>query len=267
MWRGLAVAGVALAAVLLWLRLPGPIERDPPRDLPWQLPDYRDARMQWVVGDDGLIRAGVEHFFLEDITPAMVAWFYHVLPISTVELAGVTYPLYHLFHPTEHGRIRVLEAAPGGEPGMAAGATVYREEWFGPYDSRGAALLQSFSDEGMVAIPRVAGIAIGEVRHSYSAHGGGTVYRVDAVIGSRLPLLGPLLNLYLRSRVFHPAMMEQWQRHQIEEVASLRYFLPELYALRGGAYHFRLSGMPRSGIGGIGAAKRVPGRPEPATGD
>jgi hypothetical protein len=239
-----SVAALVVAAVALWLLAPAPLYRDPPRDLPWQLPDYRAARTHWEVAADGRIHASVEHFFLRDITPAMIAWFYRVLPISTVELDGTTLPLYHIFHPTEHGRIRVLDAAPGGEPGMATGATVYREEWFGPHDSRGAALLREFSDAGMLAIPTAAGIAIGEVRHSFRARDGGTHYRVDAIIGADLPLFGSLLNLYLRKRVFHPAMMSQWQRHQIEEVASLQFFLPQLYAQREMGNHFILHTTP-----------------------
>ena len=235
-----ALAVVLVAAAALWSLSPQPLYRDPPRQLPWQLPDYRDATTHWEVAQDGRIHASVEHFFLHDITPAMVAWFYQVLPISTVELDGTTLPLYHIFHPTEHGRIEVRHGAPDGKPGMATGATVYREEWFGPHDSRGAALLQEFSDKGMLAIPTTAGIAFGEVRHSYRMHEHGTAYRVDAVIGSDLPVIGTLLNAYLRRQVFHPRMMAQWQRHQIEEVSSLQFFLPTLYAQRERGHHFIL---------------------------
>ena len=231
---------VLLLAFAGWLLSPGPIERDPPRDLPWELPDYRDAKGAWEIGPDGRIHTWVEHFLLEDISPAMVAWFYQQLPISTVEYRGVTYPLYHIFHPTEHGTLRILERAPDGTAGMSAGATIEREEWFGPYDSRGAAYLLEFSDEGMLAIPRVAGLEIGRVRHSLQSVNGGTTYRVDTVIGSELPLLGPLINLYLRTQVFHPAMLEQWRRHQVEEVASLQFFLAEIYAQRENGNHFVL---------------------------
>lgn len=239
-----AIVIVVAAACALWLSRPTPLYRDPPRDLPWQLPDYREANTHWEVGADGRIHASVEHFFLPGISPAMVAWFYQVLPIATVDLNGERLPLYHLFHPSEHGRIRVLAAAPDGQQGMARGATVYREEWFGPHDSRGAALLVEFSDDGMLAIPTAAGLNIGEVHHSYRAVDGGTAYRVDAIIGSQLPVIGALLNRYLRSQVFHPAMMEQWQRHQVEEVSSLQFFLPQLYAQRGKGYHFILPGAP-----------------------
>jgi len=181
---------------------PAPLVRDTPRNLPWVLPDYRNANTQWKVGDDGRNYAEVEHLFLEGISPPMVAWFYQQLPISTVELNGKTYPLYHIFHPVGHGRIRVVENAADGSPWMARGATIMREEWFGPYDSRGTARLVEFSDEGMLAMPVAAGLAIG-----------GAVNTVRAIIGSELPVIGPILNWYIRSQVFHPAMMEQWQRH------------------------------------------------------
>jgi hypothetical protein len=40
--------------------------------------------------------------------------------------------------------------------------------------------------------------------------------------------------------VFHPEMLEQWLRHQIEEVASLQFFLPQIYAQRDSGTHFLL---------------------------
>lgn len=237
----LALVVVAIAVLLATLLAPRPLYRDPPRDLPWELPDYRGADTGWHIDERGRIHAYVEHFFLEGISPAMVAWFYQKLPISTVEYRGRRMPLYHIFHPSEHGRLRVVEPASSGRRGMAAGALIEREEWFGPYDSRGAARLETFSDTGMVAVPEVAGLGFGRVQHRLRAEGDGTAYRVDAVIGSDLPVLGVAINYYLRTRVFHPAMMTQWQRHQVEEVASLQFFLPELYAQRGGGNHFLLS--------------------------
>ena len=236
-----ALVSIVVLGVISFLAIsPAPLERDSPRNLPWVLPDYRNAHTQWEVGEDGRIYAEVQHFFLAGISPAMVAWFYQQLPISTVNLNGTTYPLYHIFHPTGHGRIRVVEAAPDGSPGMAKGSTIMREEWFGPYDSRGTARMVEFSDAGMRAVPIAAGLEIGQVRHIYKAENGGTVYKVQAVIGSDLPVIGPLLNWYIRTRIFHPAMMELWQQHQIEEVASLQFFLAELYAQRDGENHYVL---------------------------
>lgn len=238
----LAITAVLALAFYVVYSTSSPVKRDPPRDLPWTLPDYRDAATHWHVGEDGKIYTSVEHFFLSGISPAMVAWFYQQLPLAQVELGDKTLPLYHIFHPTEHGRLWVLEPAPGGEQGMARGALIQREEWFGPFDSRGAARLVEFSDAGMHAIPEFAGIAIGSVRHSYTAENGGTRYRVDTVIGADLPVLGPLLNWYLRTQVFHPDMLAQWQRHQVEEVSSLQFFLPGIYAQRERGSPYQLGG-------------------------
>ena len=229
-WKLLVVFTVVIAASI-WLASPTPLVRDTPRDLPWTLPDYRDAKVEWRIDELGRIENHVEHFFLEGISSDMVAWFYQQLPISTVNLNGQNYPLYHLFHPTEHGRIRVVEAAPDGTAGMAAGAIIMREEWFGEFDSKGAARLEEFSSNGMLAKPSIAGIiSLGQVQHIYTNTAAGTHYRVEATIGSDLPIIGRLINYYIRTQVFHPEFMTQWQRHQIQEVSSLQFFLPQLYA-------------------------------------
>ena len=82
-WQRLTVV-IFVAAALLWVAQPAPLYRDPPRQLPWKLPDYRDSKRYWHIDANGLIQARVEHFFLADISPSMVAWFYRVLPVSTV---------------------------------------------------------------------------------------------------------------------------------------------------------------------------------------
>lgn len=232
---------VASAAILVPVLAPRPLYRDPPRDLPWQLADDRHAETGWRLDDQGRIHAWVEHYFLDGISPDMLAWFYQQLPISTVTYRDQIMPLYHVFHPSEHGRLRVLVPADNGERGMGVGALIEREEWFGPYDSRGTARLTAFSEAGMVAVPELAGLAIGRVQHRFRSERDGTAYRVDAIIGTDLPLLGVAINYYLRTRVFHPAMLAQWQRHQVEEVASLPFFLPALYAQRGRGNHYQLS--------------------------
>lgn len=236
------VALLLLAPLLIvsafWLYNPEPLERDPPRQLPWELTDHRLAGKQVEYTSNGTLQIQVDHLLLTGVTPAMVAWFYRVLPISTIEYQGVTYPLYHFFHPTEHGTIWIAEPASDGRPGMGQGAVVARDEWFGPYDSHGAARLTSFSDAGMVAQAQVAGIHFATIQHIFTAAEGGTRYRLEANIGSDLPLVGALLNLYLRTRVYHPDMVNEWLRHQVEEVGSLPFFLPQIYAQRNLENHY-----------------------------
>lgn len=225
-----------IAAILVVL--PSPIDRDEPRDLPWQLPDYRSAQTSWLVGDDGRIHTEVEHFFLAGITPEMMSWFYQQLPVATVQLNGERLPLYHIFHPREHGTIRVLSPATDGTRGMAEGAVIERVEWFGDYDSRGRATIVEFSESGMRAIATFLGLQIGDIKHQFSARDGGTAYHVSSVIGSDHKLFGSLVNYILRTYIFHPQMLEQWRRHQVEEVSSLQFFLPAIYAQRADGDHY-----------------------------
>lgn len=232
-WAVLVVAVVLLACGALALLSPAPLTRDEPRSLPFELADYRSAKSGWDIDDEGRIHAWVEHLFLTDVTPAMVSWFYRHLPISTLRYRGTQYPLYHFFHPTEHGRLRVVEPATDGTVGMGLGALIEREEWFDEFDSKGAARIVEYSDAGFLAIPQALGLTIGEVRHQFYPENGGTRYRVDTIIGSRLPLVGPALNWYLRTQVFHPQMLAQWQRHQIEEVSTIVYLVPQIYPQRG----------------------------------
>lgn len=230
----LAVFLIVTALLAVAWHLPQPrVYHDPPRSLPWQVPDHRLAQKGYDYLPDGRIRVITNHLPLPGVTPAMLAWFYQQLPISTVELDGTLYPLYHLFHATEHGQLWVAKPAPDGTPGMAKGAIIERHEWFGKFDSQGKALISEFSNEGMTALAHAAGLQIGVVEHRYSVVQGETRYVVTATIGSDLPLLGKLLNKYLRDRVFTKEMIPQWMRHQVEEVGALPHFLPALYAQRG----------------------------------
>jgi len=225
-------------------------ERDPPRLLPWILPDYKQAKTSVEILDDGRIRLSIEHLPLKEIEPKMIAWFYQYLPISTVEISNNNYSWYHIFHPSEHGQISVTEQANDGSAGMGIGALVSRQEWFGVNNSKGAGRIIEFSEQGMTAKPEILGIHFGEIKHSFtqttftSNNGNtqvlGTQYNIDSTIGSDLPVLGPIINYYIRNKLFSEAMIDEWLRHQIEEVASLQFFLKELYYTKPQNNHYKL---------------------------
>jgi len=240
----LLAAFVLLATVLMML--PGPdFERHAPRDLPWVLPDHNKAWKHVEVLDNGQLHLKIEHLPLNDISPAMVRFFYQVLPISTVALNGVEMPMYHIFHPTEHGYIEVKQAAASGKPGMTVGAVVGRREWFGDYNSKGSGRIIEMNNEIMRVRTEMLGLNFGEMTHRWdeavSGEERGTRYTVESYIGTDLPVLGPLINLYIRHKMFPPAMVEQWLRHQVEEVSSLSFFLADLHQQReNGRNHFVL---------------------------
>ena len=238
---GLLLVVAALLAAGLAIKATRGFEHDMPRQLPWAVPDYTKARYGHEILPDGRIQMQITHLPLIGITPEMLAWFYKVLPISTVEIAGTTYPLYHIFHLSEHGRVWVAEPAVDGSPGMGVGALVARQEWFGRFDSQGAGRITEFSSKGMTVRPEVAGIHLGEIRHQYEATPTGARYRVDSLIGVDWPLFGPAVNWLLRTTTFTEPMLVEWERHQIEEVGMLQHFLPRLFWQHAENYRFRLT--------------------------
>ena len=236
----LRTALLILLLTALWATQRPTWQHDAPRHFPWAVADYRLAHATHRILPTGQIELEIDHLPLTGITPEMLAWWYRVLPISTVEINGTTYPLYHIFHLTEHGQLWVEEPATDGSAGMGEGSLVARREWFGPFDSEGAGRVISIAPEGMTIRPEVAGVQIGEIRHLFSATPTGSQYRVESLIGVDWPIIAPLLNAVLRKTTFSEPMLAEWKRHQIEEVSMLNHYLPQLYAQRGDGYNFRL---------------------------
>jgi hypothetical protein len=211
------------------------------------LRDVNEAVTAHEILPDGRIHLTIEHRPLPGVTPEMLAWWYRVLPISQVEFDGTMRPMYHLFHPTEHGRIWVKAPAVDGQPGVGAGGVVARYEWFGPYDSKGAARVIELSPRRFVTRPVMAGVTFGEIRHEWEASPQGAKYAVDTIIGVDWPLVGPWVNALLRRFVFSDGMLREWERHQVEEVGLLPHFLPAFYAERNerNIYHLEKTGEKR----------------------
>ncbi len=218
--------------IVAWFAPQPDFPHDQPRNLPWTLPDYKQAKTEFHRLEDGRLAITIEHLPLPGVTPEMLIWFYQVLPISTVQLNGREYPLYHLFHPSEHGLVSVVEPAEDGSQGMGVGALVTRREWFGPYNSKGSGRVLRFGSEGMTVAPEVAGFEVGTIEHRFETGKCGARYTVTSVLGSEVPILGALINLYIRHKQFPPEKIEQWLRHQVQEVSSLPFFLPSLYQQR-----------------------------------
>ena len=215
--------------VVAWLRPLPELPRHQPRDLPWTLPDFSRAKTQIEVLNDGRIHIQIEHLPLHNIEPKFISYFYKVLPISTVMINGQIIPMYHIFHPTEHGDIYVVEAAASGEKGMATGALIGRKEWFGTYNSEATGRILEMNSTLMIARPEMFGLHLGLITHTFEKTEWGTRYTLESFIGSELPIIGPLINSYIRNKMFPPTMITEWIRHQVQEVSSLQFFVRELY--------------------------------------
>lgn len=235
--------GILVFLISLLALLPMPdFEHHKARDLPWLLPDHNKAFSKVEILNNGQLHIQIEHLPLNNIEPKMVRFFYNVLPISTVELNGIHMPLYHIFHPTEHGYIEVKKAAPSGKPGMTVGAVIERREWFGDFNSKGSGRISEMTDNLMVAQAEMFGMNFGRIIHKFEATDYGTRYTIDSIIGSDLPVFGPIINVYIRNKMFPPNMITQWIRHQVQEVSSLQFFLKDLYQQKDmNKYHYILN--------------------------
>lgn len=229
------VAIIALPFVLLAVLflLPRPqFEIETVRPALWEYPSAKQASYTYSVRDDGRLHIHIEHPLLSGVTPKMIAWWYKNLALGEATINGISYPYYQIFHLTEHGQIHIREPASDGSEGMGIGALVYRQEIFGPFKSKGQARVEQFNHNGYVVIPVLGPLELGRVEHQFTQVEGGTLYTVDTVLGSQTPVLGWFLNIYIRHKRFSEPVLEQWIRHQIEEVGSLPHYLPDLYANR-----------------------------------
>jgi hypothetical protein len=115
---------------------------------------------------------------------------------------------------------------------MGVGSVVYRQERFGTFLSKGKGRVQAFSANGFTVTPIMGPLVLGKIEHTFETVPEGTLYKVRTILGSDAPVIGSFLSFYLRAKQFPPELVNEWIRHQVEEVGSLQHFLPKLYAQR-----------------------------------
>ena len=64
---------------------------------------------------------------------------------------------------------------------------------------------------------------------------------MHSIIGSDAPIVGPIINFYIRNKMFTEAMLQQWLRHQVQEVSSLPFFLPQIAGQKPQDQHYIIS--------------------------
>lgn len=220
---------IALGVVALFIAPLPQFEKDTPRPTFWDYPRVSEAKIKFEYLDSGFLDIQIEHPELKGVTPAMISWWYKHLASGRYKIQGVEYDFYHLFHLSEHGKTSVVSPAADGSMTMDKGAIVYRQECFGPHFSKGKGLIEEFSEQGFVVSPVLGPLKLGRIEHSFTATENGTIYRVKTLLGLDAPLIGPLINLYIRKKQFPPDVVKEWVRHQVEEVGSLVHYLPQIY--------------------------------------
>jgi hypothetical protein len=182
---------------------------------------------------DGRVRFRIEHDLIRGVTPEMLMWFYENFPTAEVEVGGVVYPLYRIWHPSDHISAEVISAAPSGRPGLSEGAKVHIREFVGD------AVLDIIGtvdrrDAGGTRLLRFLGpLEFGRLEHDFQATDEGVRVISTGTLGSTAPVLGSLLNFASR-RFASEERMKPMFRHMIEEFGNFEFFLRDLWLQRDG---------------------------------
>jgi hypothetical protein len=226
----LSLISLPLIGIAILFLLPRPsFEIEAPRPHFWDYPKVSEAKYHTEINAEGKLVIELEHPILKGVTPEMISWWYRNLASGKATIQGKEYEFYHLFHLSEHGQTRVIEPATDGSNGMGVGALVYRQEKFGPFLSKGMGRVLSFDSNGFTVSPVLGPLSFGTIEHHFEPKEDGTLYRVKTILGSDAPVIGRILSLYIRTKQFPPEVVQEWIRHQVEEVGSLSHFLPELF--------------------------------------
>jgi hypothetical protein len=221
---------IAVSILFFFIFKGPPFVIGPPRPHFWDYPKLEEATYSSEILSDGKLLIQIRHPLLKGVTPEMISWWYKNLASGKYSIQGVKYEFYHLFHLTEHGKTTVVKAATDGSAGMGKGATIYRQERFGKFLSKGYGRVEEFSQNGFVVTPIMGPLDLGRIEHQFISKEKGTYYTVRTVLGSDLPIIGSVINFYIRNCPFRPEIVQEWIRHQVEEVGSLVNYLPQIYS-------------------------------------
>jgi len=190
---------------------------------------------------DGRLEARIAHAPLRSVSSEMLVWWFENFPETrkTARVGDKDVPLYWLWHPIDHFMVRVTKPAANGAPGFSEGARVtLKETILETIEMHG--LIDGMNRDGVHLTLMRGPFRVGDLRHTFVDTENGLEYRSRLIAGSTLPVIGRILNLIVKRRVFTPAMLERWLQHNVEEVGNFEQILPPLYAQRDEA-EFRLS--------------------------
>ena len=202
----------------------------PKRQIDWVKKPLDSARTRFNTLPYGSYELQIEHDIIRGVTPDMLNWWFHNIG-GTMNVNGIEYPRYLVWHPIDHIHWELAKEAPGG--GVGVGASFRIVEALGGNMNH---LIDSVEEvikldrEGITLIRRIAGLEVFRLAHRFIAVEEGTLYlsrmQVGAENGVGKWLLNPLMHRFLFTR----EMGWAWLKHNIEEVGNFESFLPELYA-------------------------------------
>lgn len=204
----------------------------PPLPITWEMKDLSSARTSAEQLPDGRMEYRIDHELIAGVTPEMLVWWFRVFPFARLEWKGELVSMYRIWHPRDHVRLAIRRRPLDRAPGVSRGAKVLIQERIGTKVTSTRARVKQMDESGLRLVVRRFGIRVGDLQHTFTATPEGTLYRSRLVVGSRLPLIGRLINALARKRLFPPDVGNAWLKHNVEEVGNFQFFLPRIYEHR-----------------------------------
>ena len=200
-----------------------------------RMKDVSTAETTFSTLPSGQRRLTIRHEVIEGVTPEMILWWFQNFPTRTVTVAGEEVAWYRLWHPRDHIEVIVLERGDPEVPGLSEGAKVMIHERFGGQDQRFHGHVAALDVTGIHLQASIGGVTLGNLRHTFTAVEGGTLYESELVLGLDTPVVRVIMNPLIRNFRMSDEQARSWFIHNVEEVGNFQFFLPDLYAAHRGS--------------------------------
>jgi len=199
------------------------------RSFDWQMKPLESAQTSLIHLPNGQLVLTIQHDVIYGVTPEMLVWWFQHLG-GHIYYNSVMVSRYHVWHPIDHIHWEVVSRGPNGSTGQ--GATFRIVEAFGGDPKHyidSTVYVEKCDEEGLSLVTRILGIEFFRLEHRFTQVDEGTRYDSRMVVGMNVARLGPLLNKFVRPRLFSDESAQRWLLHNIEEVGNFEFFLPLLY--------------------------------------
>jgi hypothetical protein len=200
------------------------------KHIKWLLPEPLDsAETHLQVLTDGRWQLTIVHDVLKGISPTMLHWWFANIGGEMI-YQGQSYNRYRMWHPHDHIHWALIKPGPNGK--AEVGSVFHIVEAFArnpQYFINVYETVEKLDDSGIRLSNVRFGMSVSTLEHTFTAVGAGTLYRSCLLVGSGNPVIGRILNPFVRQRIFPEDMGRAWLKHNVEEVGNLEFFLPALY--------------------------------------
>lgn len=195
---------------------------------------WTDISRSW----NGTVLVQIEHDRVKDVTPEMIRWWFENLARTTnwngVDFSGPEISFYHLWHCRDHIALTPLNSVPGGPEnhGFQQGADSRIEERFNEVHFHVHTVMHTtkLDNHEFTFLITAGGIPFGRITHLYEQEEDGCSFYAETEMGSRIPVIGWLINWLLLPFVYNKKTAWNWITHNVEETGRTEDVLPILYA-------------------------------------